>query len=90
MKKHYQHPWFIYPMIGLIVSAAIVALLYIILDKIGVKETFDAPQRELFVEWLRGAVNPKNYFKLFYNVSLVMLPLGASLIGYVFYKKHHQ
>ena len=89
MKKRYSLAWYTYPIIGLIISLMLLIATYYMCDFLGLKQQLNTADKTIFVGWIRVAVNPKNYFKLFYNLSIILLPSGGSLIGYALYKKNN-
>ncbi|OGK14850.1 hypothetical protein A3H80_04020 [Candidatus Roizmanbacteria bacterium RIFCSPLOWO2_02_FULL_37_19] len=88
MKTFQIKSWYFYPLIGLALFMSLILVLYKGLAYFGIQEKLDYTDKTIFVEWIRVAVHPKQYFKIFYNLSIFLLPLGASGIGYVIYKKH--
>jgi len=66
--------------------------IYYLLKIFGVEAFLNTVNKEIYVPWLYKAIYPKNYFKLFYNFSIIFLPLSSILltikIGH-FIKKAH-
>lgn len=69
----------------LITSFALVTLflvlnLFYLLKIFGVENHFNYIDKDIYVSWLHRFINPKNFFKLFYNFSIIFLPLSSILL----------
>lgn len=66
----------------LITSFALITLflilnLFYLFKLFGVENHFNYVDKDIYVSWLHRFINPKNYFKFFYALSIVLLPLGS-------------
>lgn len=66
-------------------SFALISLLFIfniyyLLKAFGVETFLNSVNKEIYAPWLHKAIYPKNYFKLFYNFSIIFLPLSSVLL----------
>lgn len=71
--------------IPILISFALISLVFIfnifyLLKFLGVETYFNLVNKEIYEPWLHVAIYPKNYFKLFYNLSIIFLPLSSILL----------
>lgn len=67
--------------IGLAVSTALLALAYLMFRQFGFEDKLNYIDREALVSWRYQEFNPKRYFKLFYNLSLIIIPVSTIFLA---------
>lgn len=60
--------------------------MYYILQAYGLETQLNAVDKTRFVFWMRIALTPKNYFKLFYNASVFLIPAGSIFFAFIIEK----
>ncbi len=64
-----------------LLSVLILGVIYIVLKYLGVEESMNRIDRTQLVSWRHEEFNPKRYFKLFYNLSLIFIPIVTILLS---------
>lgn len=61
-------------LMSFILSISLITFFYLFFKQLGFEEQMNRIDRTLLVSWRRLEFNPKRYFKLFYNLSLFLIP----------------
>lgn len=68
-------------LIATLFSLFLIFNLYYIFKTFGLDEYFNKINTDVYVPWLRRFFYPKNYAKLFYNFTIIFLPVASLLLS---------
>lgn len=67
---------------GLVIATVLILSLYFILKAAGVEKNFNIIDKSVFVPWRQQGFYPKQYFKLFYNLSIILIPIMSVFFAF--------
>lgn len=83
---HYDFLTHIPIIAGLVIATVLVIGLYFILKAAGVEKNFNIVDKSVFVPWRQQGIYPKQYFKLFYNLSIILIPIMSVFFSFLIEK----
>lgn len=83
MKRQIIHPSFI---LGFLFAFITLLAGYFILRGVGLEKSLNALDASVFVPWRRQGFYQKQYFKLFYNLSIILLPTMSIFFAFLIEK----